>query len=254
MTLPIGTEVTYQGERQVIIGYTDNIGAIWYKIKPVGYTGYHYNVVSGKYFYDIVEPPSDPCKGVVCNPVCVGVDLYATVCKDGKCVRGALMEANSTTCGYVKPECTESEKKPGYICSEGKWVPYTPKETHEMIEQPLPNTIEFQELIPGIKPPRVPILIPGMENLPLLPGWIIRDPEGNVINAGIRIPVLTWDIVQTPEEPPVEPVVPTTPPVEGDSCEIEGLQYGKLRCLRGKWRAAVGVLEEGAIEEEQMEL
>jgi len=74
-----------------------------------------------------------------------------------------------------------------------------------VIEQPLPNTIEFQELIPGIKPPRVPILIPGMEKLPLLPGWIIRDPVGNVINAGIRIPVLAWEIVQPPEEIPDEP-------------------------------------------------
>ncbi len=81
-------------------------------------------------------------------------------------------------------------------------------------EQPLPNTIEFQELIPGIKPPRVPILIPGLEKLPLLPGWIIRDPAGGVINAGIRIPVLTWETVQTPEEPPEEtPVMPILPDI-----------------------------------------
>jgi hypothetical protein len=124
-----------------------------------------------------------------------------------------------------------------------------------MIEQPLPNTIEFQELIPGIKPPRVPILIPGLEKIPLLPGWIIRDPEGNIINAGIRIPVLTWETAQPPDEQPEHPVMPILPdipirePVEGDSCDTEGTQHGDLRCLRGTWRLAVG-----ALEEEEMEL
>ena len=82
-----------------------------------------------------------------------------------------------------------------------------------MINQPLPNTIEFQELIPGVKPPRVPILIPGMEKIPLLPGWIIRDPEGNIINAGIRIPVLMWETAQPMEEPPEHPVMPIRPDI-----------------------------------------
>jgi len=124
-----------------------------------------------------------------------------------------------------------------------------PAEEQPEMEQPLPNTIEFQELIPGIKPPRIPILIPGLENLPLLPGWIIRDPEGKVINAGIRIPVLMWEIVQPPEKPPESPVIiPPEPPVEGDSCKTEGQQYGKLRCLRGKWRLAVGALDEEELE------
>ena len=102
----------------------------------------------------------------------------------------------------------------------------------EMIKQPLPNTIEFQELIPGVKPPRVPILIPGMENLPLLPGWIIRDPEGNVINAGIRIPVLTWETAQppeeTPEKPPEEhpvmPILPDIPTLSVNALEEEEME------------------------------
>ena len=102
-------------------------------------------------------------------------------------------------------------------------------------EQPLPNTIEFQEIIPGVKPPRVPILIPGLEKLPLLPGWIIRDPAGRVINAGIRIPVLMWETTQPPEEPPEEhPVMPILPdlPVVRD----------------------IPVVSVGALEEEELEL
>jgi len=123
------------------------------------------------------------------------------------------------------------------------------------MDQPLPNTIEFQEIIPGVKPPKIPLLFPGTESIPLLPGWIIRDPEGNIVNAGLRIPVLTWELVQSPKEPKEEPAVaPTTPPEEGDSCGIEGLQFGKLRCLNGKWRLAVGTLEEGALAEEELEL
>ena len=100
-----------------------------------------------------------------------------------------------------------------------------------MIEQPLPNTIEFQELIPGIKPPRVPILVPGMENLPLLPGWIIRDPAGRVINAGIRIPVLTWETAQPPEE------APESPPIFRDPCKVEGARSEDLTlaCYHGEW-------------------
>jgi len=42
------------------------------------------------------------------------------------------------------------------------------------------DTIEFQEIIPGIKPPRVPLVIPGMDKLPLLPGWTVRAPNGAV--------------------------------------------------------------------------
>jgi hypothetical protein len=103
-----------------------------------------------------------------------------------------------------------------------------------MIEQPLPNTIEFQEIIPGIKPPRVPILIPGMEKLPLMPGWIIRDPEGNVINAGIRIPILTWETSKPPEEQPEYPVMPVLP----DIPTLRDIPVASL----------------GALEEEEMEL
>lgn len=52
------------------------------------------------------------------------------------------------------------------------------------------DTIEFQEIIPGIKPPRVPLAIPGMGNLPLLPGWTVRDQMGSVVNEGIKLPTM----------------------------------------------------------------
>jgi len=109
-------------------------------------------------------PPLDPCAGVVCEPECVGVDRYAMVCKDGKCVRGALMEANSVECGYVTPVCTEGDKKPGNICRGGKWVPYTPVE-------PVPGEgrlyvkfdIPWLDLLPGIPYEPWMIIPPGFK-------------------------------------------------------------------------------------------
>jgi hypothetical protein len=99
----------------------------------------------------IPYPTPDPCKGVVCEPECVGTDRYARVCKDGKCVRGALVEANSTECGYVKPKCTEGDKRPGEICRGGDWVPYTPEEP-EPEEGRLYVKFDFPylDLLPGI--------------------------------------------------------------------------------------------------------
>lgn len=52
------------------------------------------------------------------------------------------------------------------------------------------NTIEFQELIPGVKLPALPLLIPGLEKLPMLPGLTIRDPGGAVLAEGYRLPTL----------------------------------------------------------------
>ena len=52
------------------------------------------------------------------------------------------------------------------------------------------NTIEFQEVIPGIKPPAIPMVIPFMERLPLLPGWTIRDKTGRVLNEGMKLPMV----------------------------------------------------------------
>ncbi len=52
------------------------------------------------------------------------------------------------------------------------------------------NTVEFQELIPGIKLPAIPLIIPGLEKLPLLPGWTVKSPAGAVLAEGARLPTL----------------------------------------------------------------
>ena len=43
---------------------------------------------------------SDPCEGVVCENVCVGLDLWSQKCVDGYCVPDQLIESNSASCGY----------------------------------------------------------------------------------------------------------------------------------------------------------
>ena len=110
------------------------------------------------------EPEPDPCEGVTCDPKCVGVDRYEMVCKDGVCVRGALMEANSTECGYVKPECGEGDKKPGHVCVDGKWK--------EIEVVPLPHALKrlyvkfaipWLDLLPGIPYEPWMIIPPGFE-------------------------------------------------------------------------------------------
>lgn len=71
------------------------------------------------------------------------------------------------------------------------------------------NMIEFQEIIPGIKPPSIPSLIPGLEKLPMLPGWTIRDPAGKILNEGVRMPLV----------PPIGATgiaIPPELPIEGE--------------------------------------
>lgn len=46
----------------------------------------------------------DPCDDVVCGAECFGHDLYSTACSNGECVQDTLLEANSSTCGYVPPD------------------------------------------------------------------------------------------------------------------------------------------------------
>ena len=115
---------------------------------------------------EIPYPIDDPCEGVVCDPECVGVDLYETVCEDGECVRGALKEANNiTTCGYVKPMCDEGDKRPGEICRGGDWVPHTPGD------------------IPGEGRLYVKFAIPWLDRLPWLPyePWMWIPPGFEVV-------------------------------------------------------------------------
>jgi hypothetical protein len=80
------------------------------------------------------------------------------------------------------------------------------------------NMIEFQEIIPGIKPPSIPSLIPGLEKLPLLPGWTIRDPAGKILNEGVRMPLVPpigATGIAIPPELPTEGGV--APPIVDDS-------------------------------------
>jgi len=52
---------------------------------------------------DIISGEYDPCEGVVCSDICVGVDKYSQLCVDGVCVQGPPIESNSTACGYIPP-------------------------------------------------------------------------------------------------------------------------------------------------------
>jgi len=45
----------------------------------------------------------DPCKGVVCEPTCVGDDLHDTFCLEGECVQGEMIEAHAEQCIEVTP-------------------------------------------------------------------------------------------------------------------------------------------------------
>ena len=92
------------------------------------------------------------------------------------------------------------------------------------------NMIEFQEIIPGIKPPSIPSLIPGLEKLPLLPGWTIRDPTGKILNEGVRMPLVPpigATGIAIPPELPVEgeisPVVAGDDALHPDSVTLERL-------------------------------
>lgn len=45
------------------------------------------------------------------------------------------------------------------------------------------DTIELQELIPGIKLPRIPLPVRGLEELPIAPGVILRNARGDTLGA-----------------------------------------------------------------------
>ncbi len=138
-------------------------------------------------------------EGAKRNPTTLGDGsvIYAEVCRNN-----AWVPTGDT--GPTKPECTEGDKKAGYVCVAGKWRPTpavpgpvppvepTPYQPGPPVMPPADGmfTIEFQEMIPGVKPPRMPLLVPGLETLPLLPGWIVRDAAGNIVNRGVELPTL----------------------------------------------------------------
>jgi hypothetical protein len=105
----------------------------------------------------VLCPDITSCEGVVYDPICVGTNRYATVCVQGARVKGALIEADSTECGYVppKPECTPGDKKPGEICNtDGMWVPHTPEEPEEPEPEEGRLYVKFDfpylDLLPGV--------------------------------------------------------------------------------------------------------
>ena len=42
----------------------------------------------------------DPCEGVVCDNICIGIDMWSQKCVEGDCVPDQLLESNSSACGY----------------------------------------------------------------------------------------------------------------------------------------------------------
>lgn len=85
------------------------------------------------------------------------------------------------------------------------------------------DTIEFQELIPGIRPPAIPLLFGGMENLPQLPGLTIRDPSGTVIGEGMRIPTLNGE--NGNGVPPSEEVLRALGMLPDEAYQLQGDSY-----------------------------
>ena len=47
-----------------------------------------------------VEGRADLCEGVVCENICIGIDLWSRKCVEGECIPDQLLESNSVTCGY----------------------------------------------------------------------------------------------------------------------------------------------------------
>jgi len=67
--------------------------------------------------------PPDPCAGIVCENICIGLDLHSQKCVNGVCVLDALIEANSAQCGYVPPPiCTEGAKRSPEACWDGSII------------------------------------------------------------------------------------------------------------------------------------
>ena len=53
----------------------------------------------------------DPCRNVTCEPDCFGCDYCNTKCEDGDCVRGSVIESNSSRCGSECGGKVVSEEK-----------------------------------------------------------------------------------------------------------------------------------------------
>ena len=156
--------------------------------------------------------------------------------------------------GYVAPETGDVMEMPGDVKEEianeiqgvtipeaEKWseegpVPGTvvPKPETGLPQIPVPlfginiskmvgwtgRTIEFQEIIPGVRATPIPWVIPPVneipvigpmisstiDKIPLLPGFIIRGEDGKVENEGMRLPTVPRNLVGLPAIPVPEPL------------------------------------------------
>lgn len=129
-------------------------------------------------------------------------------------VREAIAKVIQTVTVPIAKEITTPTPLPGVVIPKpGTGLPQVPVTLPtEAIHIPDVkiggNTIEFQEIIPGIRPPAIPLLIPGLERLPILPGWTIRSGQGKVVAQGDRLPTAPIGVFGIPIPPELEkPVV-----------------------------------------------
>ena len=137
--------------------------------------------------------------------------LAATRCSEGDvkvgfvCSGGKWVPAGTTP--PVPPsECTNGDVKPGFTCVGGEWSPIPGRPGIPIGE---PSTIEAPEIIPGVKPPRVPLLTPELAKIPLLPGWIIRDADGNVVAGREADTIEFQEIIPGVTPPRVPQLIPS---------------------------------------------
>ena len=88
-------------------------------------------------------------------------------CWDGTTIHGEVCRNNAwvpsgETCP-PKPECKEGDKKAGYICEGGKWVPYTPP------------------VVPPVEPPVTPPVVPPVAP----PKYLTPEEAAERIRAGL---------------------------------------------------------------------
>lgn len=108
---PIGTKVTYNTERWVVIGYEHPLTSNVYKLQAL-HDGRR-TTASGEHFTDITLPKHSCADG--CPAKCWGVDKYTQACYNGVCVQGTLLEANSEDCGYEQRDPTPTPTTDTYV-------------------------------------------------------------------------------------------------------------------------------------------
>jgi len=190
-----------------------------------------YNIVAQSKVSLIIKPLRVCTEGEKRNPETCwdGTKILREVCRDNRWVpTGQACPPRVCTEGEKRnPEtCWDGTKIHKEVCSGNRWVPTgetcparppapptpTPPTTPPAPPTPTPHgepsTIEAPEIIPGIKPPRVPLLVKELKNLPLLPGWVIRDADGNVVAGKEPDTIEFQEIIPGIKPPRVPQLVP----------------------------------------------